>query len=94
MNPVERLTCEQLLQHPYFDSIRESGDLAKEHEKPTRKTLRQSRKHLPGVKMGHCFTQASKVSVSNDLTPATNSESESILGVAVVACNFSTLTSA
>ncbi|EPY74419.1 cyclin-dependent kinase-like protein [Camelus ferus] len=48
MNPAERLTCEQLLQHPYFDSIRETGNFTKEHDKPTRKTLRQSRTHLPG----------------------------------------------
>ncbi|XP_008569632.1 PREDICTED: cyclin-dependent kinase-like 1 [Galeopterus variegatus] len=47
MDPAERLTCEQLLQHPYFDGIRAIGDLAKEHDKPTRK--RQSRKHLPGL---------------------------------------------
>lgn len=71
MNPAERLTCEQLLQHPYFDSIREIGDLAKDHDKPTKKTLRQNRKHLPGVKMGHCFTKASKVAAANDLIPAT-----------------------
>ncbi|KAM8948442.1 cyclin-dependent kinase-like 1 isoform 2-T2 [Lycaon pictus] len=58
MNPAERLTCEQLLQHPYFDSMRETGDSAKELDRPTRKTLRQSRKHLPGVKVGHCFTEA------------------------------------
>ncbi|XP_071078092.1 cyclin-dependent kinase-like 1 isoform X2 [Desmodus rotundus] len=49
MNPAERLTCEQLLQHPYFDSIREKGGLAKDHDKPTRKALRQNRKHLPGL---------------------------------------------
>lgn len=60
MNPAERMTCEQLLQHPYFDSIRETGDSAKERDRPIRKTLRQSRKHLPGVKMGHCFTQVSR----------------------------------
>ncbi|XP_070276148.1 cyclin-dependent kinase-like 1 isoform X2 [Myotis yumanensis] len=48
MDPAERLTCEQLLQHPYFDSIREIRDLAKYHDKPTRKTLRQNPKHLPG----------------------------------------------
>ncbi|XP_059552733.1 cyclin-dependent kinase-like 1 isoform X2 [Myotis daubentonii] len=47
MDPAERLTCEQLLQHPYFDSIREIRDLAK-YDKPTRKTLRQNPKHLPG----------------------------------------------
>lgn len=71
MDPAERLTCEQLLQHPYFDSIREIRDLAKYHDKPTRKTLRQNPKHLPGVKMGHCFTKASKVTASNDRIPAT-----------------------
>ncbi|XP_032278892.1 cyclin-dependent kinase-like 1 [Phoca vitulina] len=49
MNPAERLTCEQLLQHPYFDSIREMGASAKELDRPIRKTLRQSRKHLPGL---------------------------------------------
>lgn len=64
MNPAERLTCEQLLQHPYFDSVREIGDLAKDHDKPMRKTLRQSRKY-------HCFTEASKVTASDDLIPAT-----------------------
>ncbi|XP_067592497.1 cyclin-dependent kinase-like 1 isoform X2 [Pseudorca crassidens] len=68
MNPAERLTCEQLLGHPYFDSIREIGDLAKEHEKSTGKTLRQSRKHLPRVKMGHCFTEASKLQYLPQLT--------------------------
>ncbi|XP_051678787.1 cyclin-dependent kinase-like 1 isoform X4 [Oryctolagus cuniculus] len=49
MDPAQRLTCEQLLQHPYFDSIRETRELAKDHDKPTRKNLRQSRKHLPGL---------------------------------------------
>ena len=91
MNPAERLTCEQLLRHPYFDSIREIGDLAKEHEKSTRKTLRQSQKHLPRVKVGHCFTEASKVAISNKLIPATwCGESESILEVAIVAGSSST----
>ncbi|XP_037688694.1 cyclin-dependent kinase-like 1 isoform X2 [Choloepus didactylus] len=49
MDPTERLTCEQLLQHPYFDSIREIRDSAKEHEKPPRRTQKQNRKHLPGL---------------------------------------------
>ncbi|PNI83322.1 CDKL1 isoform 4, partial [Pan troglodytes] len=57
MDPTERLTCEQLLHHPYFENIREIEDLAKEHDKPTRKTLRKSRKH-------HCFTETSKVIIS------------------------------
>ena len=82
MNPAERLTCEQLLQHSYFDSIRETGDLAKEQEKPTKKTLRQSRKHLPGVKMGHCFTETCEVAISNEFIPAVwYRESESVLEV-------------
>lgn len=58
MDPAERLTCEQLLQHPYFDSIREVGELARPHDKPTRKTLRQSRKHLTGVKLPYSNMQA------------------------------------
>ncbi|NXF68337.1 CDKL1 protein, partial [Ciccaba nigrolineata] len=49
LDPVERQTCEQLLQHPYFDSIREVADLGKEHEKTTRKPARLARKHVPGV---------------------------------------------
>ncbi|XP_073206304.1 cyclin-dependent kinase-like 1 isoform X2 [Lepidochelys kempii] len=49
MDPAERLTCEQLLQHPYFDSMRETGDLGREHEKATRKPTRPTRKHMPGL---------------------------------------------
>ncbi|KAM4853212.1 cyclin-dependent kinase-like 1 isoform 1-T1 [Thomomys bottae] len=49
MDPAERLTCEQLLQHPYFESIREVEDLPRESNRQTRKTLRQSRKHLSGL---------------------------------------------
>ncbi|NWX88990.1 CDKL1 protein, partial [Nothoprocta ornata] len=49
MDPAERQTCEQLLQHPYFDSIREAGELGKEHEKASRKPARLPRKHLPGL---------------------------------------------
>ncbi|XP_043404473.1 cyclin-dependent kinase-like 1 isoform X2 [Chelonia mydas] len=49
MDPAERLTCEQLLQHPYFDSMRETGDLGREHEKATRKPTRTTRKHMPGL---------------------------------------------
>ncbi|XP_068803699.1 cyclin-dependent kinase-like 1 isoform X3 [Struthio camelus] len=49
MDPAERQTCEQLLQHPYFDSIREAGDLGKEHEKAARKPARLSRKHMSGL---------------------------------------------
>lgn len=94
MNPAERLTCEQLLQHSYFDSVRETGDSAKEQEKPTKKTLRQSRKHLPGVKMGHCFTETCKVAISNEFIPAvwyreSESELEVRLGLAVPASCYS-----
>ncbi|CAH6840007.1 Cdkl1 [Phodopus roborovskii] len=49
MDPAERLTCEELLRHPYFDNIREVGDLTRQHDKSVRKTLRQSRKHLTGL---------------------------------------------
>ncbi|XP_069320854.1 cyclin-dependent kinase-like 1 isoform X3 [Eulemur rufifrons] len=72
MDPAERLTCEQLLQHPYFDSIREVGDLAKEHEKPARKTLQQSQKHLPGVKMVYCLTETSKLQYLPQLTSSSS----------------------
>ncbi|NWR56565.1 CDKL1 protein, partial [Bucorvus abyssinicus] len=49
MDPAERQTCEQLLQQPYFDSIREAADLGREHEKTSRKPGRMTRKHVPGV---------------------------------------------
>lgn len=49
MDPAERQTCEQLLQHPYFDSFREAAELGKEHEKSTRKPARLTRKHMPGL---------------------------------------------
>ncbi|NXR08797.1 CDKL1 protein, partial [Semnornis frantzii] len=49
MDPAERQTCEQLLQHPYFDSLREAADLGKEQEKMARKPARPSRKHVAGV---------------------------------------------
>lgn len=71
MDPGERLTCEQLLRHPYFDSIREVRGLTKEPDKPTRKALRQSQKHLPRVKTVACLTETTKVSLSNDFMPAT-----------------------
>ncbi|NXP56645.1 CDKL1 protein, partial [Heliornis fulica] len=48
-DPAGRQTCEQLLQHPYFDSIRETVDPGKEHEKPSRKPARKTRKHVAGV---------------------------------------------
>ncbi|GAB0191192.1 cyclin-dependent kinase-like 1 [Grus japonensis] len=49
MDPAERQTCEQLLQHPYFDSIREAADLGKEQEKTARKPGRLTRKHVAGL---------------------------------------------
>ncbi|XP_030340766.1 cyclin-dependent kinase-like 1 isoform X2 [Strigops habroptila] len=49
MDPAERQTCEQLLQHPYFDSIREAADLGKEHGKMARKPARLTRNHVPGL---------------------------------------------
>ncbi|NXI34343.1 CDKL1 protein, partial [Galbula dea] len=49
MDPAERQTCEQLLQHPYFDSMREAVDLGKEQERTARKAARLPRKHVPGV---------------------------------------------
>nr|XP_028562734.1 cyclin-dependent kinase-like 1 [Podarcis muralis] len=50
MDPAERLTCEQLLQHPYFDSVREV-ELGRERERSlTRKPNRLTRKHIPGVR--------------------------------------------
>ncbi|XP_045654854.1 cyclin-dependent kinase-like 1 isoform X6 [Ursus americanus] len=92
MNPAERLTCEQLLQQPYFDSIREIGAPAKELDRPTRKTLRTSRKHLPGVSTGRCLTEAARLAVSNGLTPATwCRQPASRPEVAVAACSSSTL---
>ncbi|KAJ6654009.1 hypothetical protein lerEdw1_007518 [Lerista edwardsae] len=49
MDPAERLTCEQLLQHSYFDSVREV-ELGKERERSiTRKPSRPVRKHVPGL---------------------------------------------
>ncbi|KAM5235582.1 cyclin-dependent kinase-like 1 isoform 4-T4 [Ctenodactylus gundi] len=68
MDPAERPTCEQLLQHPYFDSIRQVGGLTKDHNKLTRKTLIQSRKHLPGVRVAHCLTETSKLQCLPQLT--------------------------
>uniref|UniRef100_A0A8C0VLG8 Cyclin dependent kinase like 1 n=1 Tax=Cyanistes caeruleus TaxID=156563 RepID=A0A8C0VLG8_CYACU len=49
MDPAERQSCEQLLQHPYFESFREAAELGKEHEKSPRKPARLTRKHVPGV---------------------------------------------
>ncbi|KAM3870769.1 cyclin-dependent kinase-like 1 isoform 1-T1 [Diretmus argenteus] len=47
MDPAERLTCEQLLEHSYFDSLREKSEsTAREHDR-TNKRSRLPRKHLP-----------------------------------------------
>ncbi|XP_067469595.1 cyclin-dependent kinase-like 1 isoform X1 [Thunnus thynnus] len=48
MDPSERLTCEQLLQHPYFDSLREKSEsTSREQERSSNKRTRLPRKHLP-----------------------------------------------
>ncbi|XP_062296122.1 cyclin-dependent kinase-like 1 isoform X2 [Scomber scombrus] len=48
MDPSERLTCEQLLQHPYFDSLREKSEGAsREQDRSGNKRTRLPRKHLP-----------------------------------------------
>ncbi|NXD28077.1 CDKL1 protein, partial [Spelaeornis formosus] len=49
MDPVERQSCEQLLQQPYFDSFREAAELGREHGKGPRKAARLAGKHVPGV---------------------------------------------
>lgn len=48
MDPSERLTCEQLLQHPYFDSLREKSEKTSwEQERSSNRRTRFPRKHLP-----------------------------------------------
>eukprot|EP00064_Thunnus_orientalis_P018219 superscaffoldBa00004119_g18313 len=48
MDPSERLTCEQLLQHLYFDSLREKSEsTSREQERSSNKRTRLPRKHLP-----------------------------------------------
>ncbi|XP_071282165.1 cyclin-dependent kinase-like 1 isoform X6 [Agelaius tricolor] len=49
MDPAERQSCEQLLQHPYFDSFREAAELAREHQRGAGNPARLARKHLPGL---------------------------------------------
>ncbi|CAG13230.1 unnamed protein product [Tetraodon nigroviridis] len=46
MDPSERLTCEQLLLHPYFDSLREKSESSSREQDRNRRT-RFPRKHLP-----------------------------------------------
>ncbi|XP_061897204.1 cyclin-dependent kinase-like 1 isoform X1 [Entelurus aequoreus] len=47
MNPSERLTCEQLLQHPYFDSLRGKSHGGREHDRYGNRRTRLPRKNLP-----------------------------------------------
>ncbi|KAK7904048.1 hypothetical protein WMY93_016655 [Mugilogobius chulae] len=47
MNPSERLSCEQLLHHPYFDSLREKNQTTSRDQDRTNKRTRPQRKHLP-----------------------------------------------
>ncbi|XP_078389392.1 cyclin-dependent kinase-like 1 [Cetorhinus maximus] len=49
MNPTERLTCEQLLQHPHFDSCREEMDSSRDAEKHNRRHERMPRRRPPGL---------------------------------------------
>ncbi|XP_056402633.1 cyclin-dependent kinase-like 1 [Hyla sarda] len=49
MDPSERLTCQQLLEHPYFDSIREESEAGKDPERVSRKQTRLHRKYFPGL---------------------------------------------
>ncbi|XP_074400218.1 cyclin-dependent kinase-like 1 isoform X1 [Zonotrichia albicollis] len=49
MDPAERLSCEQLLQQPYFDSLREAAEPGREHPRGSQKAARLPRKHLPGL---------------------------------------------
>ncbi|XP_055026431.1 cyclin-dependent kinase-like 1 [Misgurnus anguillicaudatus] len=46
MDPAERLTCEQLLEQPYFDSLREESESVT-RELDRKRRPRQPRKHLP-----------------------------------------------
>ncbi|KAJ8289074.1 hypothetical protein COCON_G00017330 [Conger conger] len=48
MDPSERLPCEQLLEHPYFDSLREETESTlREQDRSTKRRSRLPRKHLP-----------------------------------------------
>ncbi|XP_030627665.1 cyclin-dependent kinase-like 1 isoform X3 [Chanos chanos] len=48
MDPAERLSCEQLLEHSYFDSQREEHErAARELDRTAKRRTRQPRKHLP-----------------------------------------------
>uniref|UniRef100_A0A3Q4GJ14 mitogen-activated protein kinase n=1 Tax=Neolamprologus brichardi TaxID=32507 RepID=A0A3Q4GJ14_NEOBR len=46
MDPSERLTCEQLLQHPYFDSLRERNEsTSRQQDRSGNKRTRLPRRH-------------------------------------------------
>ncbi|KAJ4920528.1 hypothetical protein JOQ06_022661, partial [Pogonophryne albipinna] len=45
MDPSERLSCETLLQHPYFDSLQEKSSSSQDRSGNRRTRL--TRKHLP-----------------------------------------------
>ncbi|KAF2976081.1 hypothetical protein EK904_005967 [Melospiza melodia maxima] len=49
MDPAERQSCEQLLQHPYFDSLREAAELGRERQRGSQRAARLPRRHLPGL---------------------------------------------
>ncbi|XP_075469953.1 cyclin-dependent kinase-like 1 [Ascaphus truei] len=49
MDPAERLTCQQLLEHPYFDGIRDDGDTGRDPERVSRRQTILHRKHFPGL---------------------------------------------
>ncbi|KAE8586482.1 hypothetical protein XENTR_v10021679 [Xenopus tropicalis] len=49
MDPAKRLACQQLLDHPYFDSIRDEGDGVTDSERLSRKQTRLHRKYIPGL---------------------------------------------
>ncbi len=68
MDPSERLTCEQLLQHPYFDSLREKSEkTSREQDRSSNKRTRLPRKHLPpGVSdLKHQYAAIFRANVSS-----------------------------
>lgn len=54
MDPAERLSCEQLLELPYFDSLREESESVTRELDRKRRT-RQPRKHLPPGVCSHNY---------------------------------------
>lgn len=50
MDPSERLTCEQLLLHPYFDSLREKSESSSQEQDRSRRMRFPRKHHPPGVK--------------------------------------------